>query len=1237
MPNPLQADISQQVVVAFPILRHYPTYPIVRILSPLLVSVRLARLATESLPLHVLALFVSVFLSMFSSADAALRDIAEAVMAAAEAADPATAHIAPTWCKSDPKATIDDKHAGRILELKDGTFRLVGHPRASRMHHGAPAMIVSAGQKTAKTELKDSDWMDSDIKRYSPPIVGAQGLRLGLVAASVSMQPEAEGSDFASITIAALGIRAFSKPIEDGIDMLSYSTGDKLAWSDWTPQTVIPSAAPAPPAAAIAADRLGAADTPLRLLLAALGVAQTGDAFDASLLASWLSVMARSPDRAPAIRLALVGPAEAADTLLARVAKRVADLAAINQDALAAAAEDALDAWRQLPAGVPSQQEVVVADAFCRQLAVRIPPAAPPPESPDHDASDSDGDDALASVPFAAHGSPGTLAQALAYIARLEAQQRQTPPSARAFPSALSGGSPAAGNTEHAPSPRRLLGLGTHGATLTPPPAGRFSSHAAASALRGGAFSPAPTTTAPPDPKLAPGMAELIAVLFPPAGRSMPIEAALAHAALPQPDATQLRKMVAEANGNRPLLDGILGAGSAASARSFLADILKIEAALGYTWARPLPAADWPDTLEFVAALILARHELHSLSPAPPVLQPTADAAAMTSTPGTTLAPDAHSFPGLGYPPGLRASYPPEAASRVPSATDAALGLSYGVLAPLTSTALIRTEHRRSVDIATGAVTPTISAEAEALRLCTAHGQAAVAHHISSGRCSREIAGESIARPQHDSREATHEATLQRTRALVGKGRIDRVSSAVASLASTTSVLRGFCYEAIVVLLGGEDVECARGVRPARLGSDTDCEWGDVANRVHVTKAFRALGSLLAASVCSFASLYTGPSGDCGFGALASDAFRQLGFFGCAKFMRLVLADLAREATTLCTDPSSLPLDITGLLAAWCAGTLPIMRNESQLSEFLDQRLGAAADSQAARAKAQLAATAAAATAAAEFLPASALIGAATNMLKECERIQGAALIAAKATPSRVYTPVAAPGTATTAALGAPPPAGSVPVVGATTQPTGGKRLADPNSKSSQRKALKATAAAARAAGTVSPGRPLPTLQPPATAAPQQTPQQLAAALQLQLAGAAAPAPAPTLPAVAPPPTAPPPGALSPASAPPGSLSLADIQAAIAPLGPLKHRGDCCRAVDAVYKAAFPPGTQWQCPGIFLFGACLSSTIPNSAPCRRCARAPSGPAAALPPVGTKTAIRSACTDAAIVAAVLQGG
>ena len=137
-----------------------------------------------------------------------------------------------------------------------------------------------------------------------------------------------------------------------------------------------------------------------------------------------------------------------------------------------------------------------------------------------------------------------------------------------------------------------------------------------------------------------------------------------------------------------------------------------------------------------------------------------------------------------------------------------------------------------------------------------------------------------------------------------------------------------------------------------------------------------------------------------------------------------------------------------GLLAAWCAGTLPIMRNESQLSEFLDQRLGAAADSQAARAKAQLAATAAAATAAAEFLPAPALIGAATNMLKECERIQGAALVAAKATPSRVYTPVAAPGTATTAALGAPPPAGSVPVAGATTQPTGGKRLADPNSKS---------------------------------------------------------------------------------------------------------------------------------------------------------------------------------------------
>jgi hypothetical protein len=1166
---------------------------------------------------------------MFSSASATLREIAEAVAAAAEAADPAAATITPSWGTNDTKAMIDDKHAGRILELKDSTFRLVGHPRASRMRGGSPDMIVSAGQQTAKTELKGTDWMDSDIKRFSPPVVGAEGLCLGLVAASASMHPEAPGADYAQITITADGIPAFNKPIVEGIDLLSHANGDKLVWTDWIPQAAAPHAAPAPPAAAIAADRLGAANTPLRLLLAALGVSQIGNEFDATLLSSWLAVMARIPDRAPSIRLALIGPAIAADALLAQVAASIASLAAANQDAIAAAAEDALDAWRQLPAGVPSQQEAVVADAFCRTLVDRLPQRAAPHGSPELDASDSEPEDALAAPPpFQAHGSPTTLA----YIARLEAQQRQSVPTARALhPSLVGAGSPA-GGAAHTPPPHRPLGPGSHGTLALTPPAGRLSSHAAASALRGGVFSPAPAAAPAADPRLTPAMAELAAVIFPPAARGMAIEAALTRAAHPQPDATELRRAIAAANNNRPLLDGILGAGSASSARSFLSDILEIEVTLGYSWTRPQPSSDWSDALDFAAALVLARHRAVSPSPAAPAgLSLAAAAAAGTPPAYTPLTASTSTSESLTYPPGLRAAYPPEAVAKVFGGSDAKLGLAYGVLAPLTSSSLIRSEHRHAVDIMNGSTAPASSAEVEALRLCATLGQPAVAYHISSGRCTREIAGESVPRPLHDSREATHDSTLQRTRSHIGDGCIDRVSAAVAALSASVSTLRGFCYEAIVVLLGGEDAERTRGVRPARLGSDTDGDWGNVANRAHVVKAFSAFGSLLADSVCLFANIPAGPARDCGFSALAGDAFRQLGFYGAAKFMRLVLTDLEREATTLCINPNAPPLDILGLLSAWRVGTLPTMRNEGLLSEFLDERLGAAADSQAARAKAQLVATAAAASAAAELLPASALIGAASGMLKECERIQNTAAALAKATPANKAP---APAPALGAALASIPPSGVTPAAG-------GKRAADPNSKNLLRKAGKAAAAVAQAATTAPPGRQPPALMPPIAPAPQQSPQQLSTAFLQQLPPPLPqqpqPQPAPRAPPAAALLTAAPPAAGQPTGAPTGPLSLAAIQAAIAPLGPLKHRGDCCKAVDAVYRAAFPTGAQWQCPGIFLFGACLSSTLPNSAPCRRCAKAASSPAPTPPPAGTKTAIRSACTDAAIVAAVTPGG
>ena len=397
----------------------------------------------------------------------ALRELADAVSAAADAASPAGPTITPSWPETMDKAAIDGKFAGAILELNDGTFRLIA-ARPSRVRADSLDMVVSAAKKTSKTEYKQSDWMDSDIKRHTAPLVGAAGIMLGASAATVIMQAEAEGTDFTAIIIKTMGVQPFPKPISDGLGMLSHANGDKLVWYDWVKRDAAGAPIPPPTPASIAADRLGDPSSALRLLLTALNVVPVADGFDATILAGWLAAVAQISTRTPAVRAALVAPPPASDSILAAVANAVGRLATADRNAFAAAAEDALDEWRQLPAGVPSEAHVVVAVAFAdRMLAAASAAAAAPAgaSAPDPASSGSEAEEEGAPLApgFAANGSPNTLA----YIARLERITRNDSSPRPALHSGLTtGASPADARM-------RTLTFGTATPGAASPPPGR--------------------------------------------------------------------------------------------------------------------------------------------------------------------------------------------------------------------------------------------------------------------------------------------------------------------------------------------------------------------------------------------------------------------------------------------------------------------------------------------------------------------------------------------------------------------------------------------------------------------------------------------------------------------------------------------------------------------------------------------------------------------------------------------
>jgi hypothetical protein len=95
-------------------------------------------------------------------------------------------------------------------------------------------------------------------------------------------------------------------------------------------------------------------------------------------------------------------------------------------------------------------------------------------------------------------------------------------------------------------------------------------------------------------------------------------------------------------------------------------------------------------------------------------------------------------------------------------------------------------------------------------------------------------------------------------------------------------------------------------------------------------------------------------------------------------------------------------------------------------------------------------------------------------------------------------------------------------------------------------------------------------------------------------------------------------------------MTKQQIDAALAPKT-IVSRADCCGALDACMKAANTQGG-WPCGFVALFGACQPGA--SGKVCRRCAETR---AKAAVPAGVRPAIKAACTDAAVKAAVLPGG
>jgi len=1064
---------------------------------------------------------------------------------------PAAPAAAVSWPAAMSKEEANKKFAHALFLIKDGSFRFA-HSPASRGGEQVDLVLNRRGSSTHHSYTKAATF-DDEVQGVIYGALAPDTFTVASQPALVAIAPQHPDADVSHLSIRVGRLEPFIQTVSDVISngVLTARDGTPAAWQPWTPRSAA-APPPAPPTASptISTRDMRSAAAPLVTFLVALGITPTGSKFSATAIAQLLAAAGDSEVSTAALALLLAGPDGA--PWLGAAAEVFRSITESAGEDLAAAVEQAIDAGRAMHPSIPTPRPAFVGTALRSALltieaAQPAQPAQPGPSGgPLVGGSDSGGstDDETTS-PAAKRGRGAALAPAP------PAQPRHTSPAALPV------------------NPQR----------------------AALQALRSGSIGGA---TAPAPPGWSDAKQLLVAQWLPAAAASMELSAALTTAC--GGSSGPMRAALAEANRGRTLDDAFLTPAQQADAA--LDDFLAVEGAIESrapgSWRRPPAPADWAGTPGIVGALRRAWHAAKDLEPArrgpsgesPPL----AEASATAALEGYTAAVDTFGKPPLP-PYGSHNKLGKVAADAAP--------LAPPVFAPLATLDAISRVH---------AAPPLPSQPAEAAQLCAMLGQPAIAFHVSGGGSTHDVAGELLPSRLHYSRHSNNAATLARARKHVGVSRVPTVKARLEKLvaAINTLSLDESTYDEVVILLGGEPPEVARGERAPPAGSSLAGDWGNPENLHDAKKAFAALGSMLAQSVGAYGRLDLGDDGAFELSALVGSTFKLAdGATGARLMVTPVFAALAEEARELRLSPDAPPLDILGLVRVWRASSLPELKDEARLRRF----------------------------AAANPAP--------------------PAIVPVPAPPVAGAPPVAAAAAAKATATPAQRAAADIPALLA--------RIAAPGATSATRRtAARRARALAAAAGLPDPCPASAQPQPrqPSAAAPAASTlasaqaQYAAALAAMQAAGGMPPPMPPAPPAVAalPPPPPPPPAAPQPAAAAAAAaaplaaarpaaaatpFSAAQMQAAIVGQhGPPATRWNCVAALGRILTAAQTTGT-YPCSEIHLFGVCSPRT--SGGACTRCAAAPQpGRPMAVVPAGARAAIKAACTDPAVAALVLAG-
>jgi hypothetical protein len=829
--------------------------------------------------------------------------------------------------------------------------------------------------------------------------------------------------------------------------------------------------------------------------------------------------------------------------------------------------------------------DVADAAAEARELSSQVPPAVPtPPAILLGDALRR----ALLAVPafkqesdsadeLADHSDPSPIDLSSAAPAIQEASAAASGRQLLAQPRAASASPRPFRISRASPSPSTAVNALV---VLAPP----RSAAAASAALRGGhalAATP-PALPAPMGGDLSARARDVVEAYFPARPPAVSVQAMLATAG-----GTPLRVELARLNDNRPLLDSILGADSFDTAQEALHDIHDIEARLakvGAPFTRPPRPVDIGRVASMVGELARAVHAARHLTaqPAPP---PPPLAPAVGGTPEAS-APHPHALVSTGHQ-----LY--GASGKLPYSATATAAIDLVVIAPLLTRQTLIDEYH---------ATPLQNAIDEAERLCKGHGAPAVAYHLSSGSTASQASGEHLPLSFIASRAATWKAITS----LVA-GAAQTSTAAATPLSNAIASLSGISCALLVPLLGGHAVDAQRGKARATFGTTTASTPGTlvgVGARFSIPKAVEAFAVIVKCTIGRYAGLpceTNGPLALFGLPALA----RKLVEVEAPQAVEALddfFNQLSLEADSIRSDPEASTLDIAGLVAAFTQLSLPVVFEEKRLEERLaklhERAVAARAASAAASTPDPLHAALLAAAQAPAGLTAPTAILPPIQTKRALERAKSKLAKLAKAAKGTAATP------ATGLASAAPAPAA----------------LGQQQQQAAAQALTAAAAGASQYAGT-----------------PAAQIQQTIAALQASLLAAAKARQAQPAPPAQPPPPAPAAGpplgqAQAPAAAAPAPAGI-DINALVQQL-PITSIGSACQALDRVVKATTGPGSQWPCAMAFLFGACHGSAPGAIKPCRRC----SDPRpASTPPLGTRPAIKAACSDPTTAAKIIAGG